>query len=66
MFDAPFTKLVSDISADQISTSQCGMQLLETVESPAVGFTPPSNMPTAIQAPRTLYDKIWDDHVMWV
>jgi hypothetical protein len=26
----------------------------------------PATMPVAIAAPRTLYDKIWDDHVVWV
>ena len=25
-----------------------------------------TNMPVAVTAPRTLYDKIWDDHVVWV
>lgn len=26
----------------------------------------PLNMPSPVSKPRTLYDKIWDDHVMYV
>ena len=28
--------------------------------------SPPSTMPAPVLQPRTLYDKIWDDHVMFV
>lgn len=33
---------------------------------PIVLLTRPLNMPTPVSKPRTLYDKIWDDHVMYV
>ena len=48
------------------------MGLLDLVEStPRIyAFHPPasakSTMPAPVAQPRTLYDKIWDDHVMSV
>ena len=50
-------------SADRIITSQCGVEILERRITIAALLTS-TKMPAAVKGPRTLYDKIWDDHVM--